>query len=303
MQIKLWDEDIQSLTQNLAALELKINAAHRQEQKTLLQKKSAVMRYQLAIEKISQKMQAIQKRKFNLPAKSQAIIYWSATLVEKSFGLYQRQARVLGLKMWFELVHARLHGRVSQRGSMIENNDLIDMAVREGNLKKTVNFLSDQLIKAKITLDKLTERFNSVQAMQANSQAAASLQTVFGRNLSESLQNPRYVALVTYVKWLTASMRGTTDDEQRLQKLRSRINHKTETVVSACRDIILEEQGVSKFQLGDTALTRLQNNLGEIDQLQGEIERITTHMMLKTPGEPSPILMKKKFKQATREPT
>ncbi len=303
MQIKIWDEDLQELGHNIASLELHINAAHRQEQKILLQKKSAVIRYQLAIEKISQKMQAIQKRKFNLPTKAQAIIFWSATLVEKSFTLYQRQSRLLGLKMWFELVHARLHGRVADRGSMIENNDLIDMAVREGNLKKTVNFLSDQLIKAKITRDKLTERFNSVQAMQANAQAAGSLQTSFGKNPSESFQNPRYLALVTYVKWLTATMRGTAEDEQRIQKIRSRINQKTDTVVSTCRDIILEEQGVSRFQLGDTALTRLQNNLDEIDHLQAEIERITERMMLKTPEEPSPILMKKKFKQATREAT
>lgn len=287
MHINRWDDELRELAREMSAFEGRVNAAQRQEQSFFEQKKRALQRYQVAIEKLCQKLSSFQRGRFKLPDKQAAVVYWGSVFSDKALRLYKRRARLMGHEMWLELVHKRLSGKTS--GTMIENNDLVDFAVRESHLRKTESYLGDKLIRARMSIDQLETRKLEVEATLANRAAAASLQGRLGRSLAEAFANPRYRALVTYVKWLTSSVRGTTEDETRLDDLKRRIGAKTDSVVGACREMILKNQSVSQ----KTGARRLQAGLDEIDALQAEIERISLRVMDRLPPDASPKLVKK----------
>lgn len=287
VHINRWDDELRELAREISAVEARVNAAQRQEQSFFERKKRALQRYQVAIEKLCQRLSHFQRGRFKLPVKQAAVIYWGSVFSEKAFDLYKRRARLIGHEMWLELVHRRLSGKAS--GSMIENNDLVDFAVRESHLRKTESYLGDKLIRTRLTIGKLEARQHEVEVTLANRSAAASLQGRLGGTAAEAFANPRYRALVTYVKWLTASVRGTTEDETRLHDLKQRISSKTDAVVGACREMILKNHGVNQ----QSGARRLQLGLEEIDALQDEIERLSLRVMDRLPAEASPKLVKK----------
>lgn len=294
MSTHSWDQELTDLTAQLSQLEIQVNAAQRHDAIQIYQKQVQLRQMEAGLDKLQQKLSAFQKKQFVLPKELQAVIYWAGTFAEKAFRLYKRRTRLLTHELWLQLIIARLAGNANGHGSVIGHTHLLDMAVRESNLRKTEQYLSNKLLRGKLSLEQLKTRYDWTCIQKSNQEAGQSCQEQLAQDLWSVWQSPRYQAMKTLFKWITATARGTTADEQKLQRLRQDIAHRTDRVVTACRDIILKDQGVQKPGAASDSLNRLHMGLKEIDHLQTQIEHITRQVVDQVPPPPSPIIVKKK---------
>lgn len=301
--IDSWDQEILALAGDVTELEREFCSEKYRERLVLFQKKAQLFEMQNQLEQWGARFRRLKDSALNLPPKAMAMLHWTEAIHTRVSGLYQKRSRLLGRRMWVQLIKARLTGGTPHANFSLQDKDLLEMASRRASLVKTESYLNDQLVAAEYTKKELTKKYQKLMALAANAEAAASLQSPLGRSFKESVESPGYRALESYFRWLTLPLRNTTFEEKQFQKIDQNFRTISQNLLELCRGLVLGERQTTRLVIGDNAMKKLKNDLNMIHELQQQLEFTSQQVISKTPPPAKPILVKKNISQVKRNGT
>ena len=203
-----------------------------------------------------------------LSPRQHALVVWCHNYASQLAQFYDKELRLLGKRMWMALVQTRVSGHHDQQRHTLSENDLMDMAVRHGRLKKTENFLSNQLMTLNKRKEELKQQYRDVELRFANQQAAQSLHGSFGSSAKDALSHPILSGLSQIMRNLTWPFRLSSSEKSTFRDMESQLKKRTDSVVSQCQNEIMRTLSPSGHDRLSTLPNRSKSSLNEIDQLR-----------------------------------
>ena len=297
MRVENWDMEARKVAGEVLAIEDDLRKLFKSEKAILIRKKVAIGHYQVVFDQLVEKFQRFARKKLPLTQRQAAVLHWGAVLSDKTMTFYKKRARFLGHFMWLHLIKARLTGGGPNPQLLVDDNDLLELALRKNQLFESEKFLTDQLVKLENIKRALHYRYEKDQAIHMNIEASGTLQGRIGDDLADALSNPSYRALERFFKRMSLTVRERSHKETEIEALGKLIIDETDRLVLTCRDLILKPSG---RPIANDRLQRLEGTLRTIERMQTQMIELSEDVMSFSPPQAHPIFLKKSRNRATR---
>lgn len=290
-----WDSQFQDLTKELEELEAPFQAMGVSKNIEILQKNSAILQYQNAIESTLESLAFYKNRSENLPPKLRSITSWSLKIASQISLTLNKRASLLGRSLWISLIRQRA-GVHHQENMVISDMDIMEYATKQLALKNRESELNKELIslsKAKKTLHQQYERFKAQESVK---QASLSTQPESLRKEENLLA---YQCLSQFINNLSTTTRATTPLEKSFQDKQKDLVKGTNEVMSQCESMIKDDISATKFMVTPSQISEINNKIKELEILKKEIITLKQDIFSKQPTPLRPIMVKNTKNQAT----
>lgn len=297
MRVEDWEREARHLTNQVLAIENDLGEISAAGTMTLVRKKAALDHSQALFAKLAEHLRSFAKINMSKNPRGAACIHWASVLAERALAFHHKKGRFIVSYMWLNLIRARVKGGGGHPSLLVEDRDLMDLAMRLNQLHETERLLGTRLADLGQEKATLHRRYEEHLAMRTNIEASGTIQQSLGASLDEACQDPSYELLERTFRRIGALVQGPVSEHIALERLAKRVIERTDLLVSLCRDLLLSQGSLENDM--EARLRRVQEVLGEIDSLEAQITSSSEALLGKVLPPPCPIFLKKKPGQDT----
>lgn len=269
MNIQNWDNELRALA---GEIEIMSQAVHRQIGERdptayeRLERAADDGQFTAMVADLRQSVDNI----VGLPPRLAALFHWLGVSAGKILQYYESQSRLLAKIMWMKLVQGRLSGD-QQNSFFISDQEVVEMAIRKTNLRRTKDFLQAHLKKLEREKSDLHRRYVALDTKKSNYWAAMSMRMQFGKSWRESTANPILRSIDQFVSRLTLPFRISNSARIKADSTREMADARTSELIRDFRDMALNNAIPSESGLAQSATTKLKQGREELRRLESLI--------------------------------
>jgi len=265
MSLLEWDQEIETLREEIAAA----TSAHRRTRfahnRNLIEKKITIIQKNINIDLYMEKIMSLVKRDNPLLPREKALLHFAGEFVDKIKEYMANSNKLSIRKMWVNLIQARVSGASGPGRS----DQIVALAVRHRDLHRTEKLLSQSLVELDGYKKHLDTKYKQLAIARSNYVASKTMTSNLGSNEKAALNAPEIKALSHYLKSITAPVHSLLDEEKIYAKHKE-YTQKTNALLEDCKAAALEEFIAPDAPLVGLKKDQIERDLKELYSLEVE---------------------------------
>ena len=226
--MKDWDRELDILASDLASLTAGTVGSSSRE--SLQSQKVRIVQVQVNISRKIERIRRVLTRDLLLLPREQALLHWAGVFCDIVRGWLPKASELNARKLWLHLIKIRMGSTDSDK---LLPDDLVELATRQAELKKTETLLTESIIDLDAKRKELHTRYGHLDITQANAEASGSLQARLGSDYKDACASPLFRALSDFFFSL-AKPSGQDEANRRLDQMERR----TSSLMNMARHMI-----------------------------------------------------------------
>jgi len=301
MSLVEWDNELNVIAKDLAAMRASRGRAHLTGNQSLIARQVAIIQAQINLDRNLERLRKLLAREFLLLPREKAMLHWGRIYLGEAQKVAQTRSRLLARNLWLKLIQTRLTGADAKSDTPVDAVDLVALAIRQTHLSQTEAYLNDSLAQLQTHRSELVTRYEQLGVVEANRCASLSMASRLGTTLEDALASPVVKALATYVRAVAspvrvAEARGHLDLD--LDKTERRLTYKANGLLGICRRLVVTRLKEPAAQPSTRVLDKFQRAMQQLADLELETRQAYGQILRAVPEEPHPILVQKADKEA-----
>ena len=294
-----WDLELAAIARELATLSATYGRTRLTAHKTLMLRRIGVMQAQLRLERLAARLAAAVRKEPLLLPRERALLHGARLYAEKLPQEIALTARLQSRQLWLQLIRARMSGpQVSGLGDL-SGDDLVALAIRHDQAQKTERYLRDAVTKLAQKQRQLTERYQQLAVVDANSTAAQTLGQRLGASLNAGVGHPTITTLERWLKVVASRTPSRTTTERGLASADA-LEEGLRRASDLAQGLAARQRETATSPPPKRQVDRLGAALAQLDELQEEARLAYEQIMQAAPMSAQPILVRGGVRQATK---